>query len=266
MKKWILLVFALLLLAIPAFAAGLPLVVDDAALLSPDEVNALTAEAQRLSDAYQMDVVIHTTESLGGKTGRLYAADYFDDNGYGQGEDHDGVILTLAMEDRDMTIVTTGRGMEAITNDYGIDAISDDIVQYFSDGDYAGGFRRFLQDAEVFLEQWKSGTPYNGNNRVQIRSPFERATGIAIYLAIAAAVIAGIVLLVMVFGMKTARPQLNATEYVKDGTLDIMRSQDIYLYRTQTRVKIEKPSSSGGGSSTFSSSSGRSHGGGSRKF
>ena len=52
----------------------------------------------------------------------------------------------------------------------------------------------------------------------------------------------------------------------EDGSLDIMRSQDIYLYRTQTRVKIEKPSSSGGGSSTFSSSSGRSHGGGGGKF
>lgn len=265
MKKWILLAFALLLLAIPVCAAGLPLVVDDAALLSPDAVNELTAEAQRLSDAYQMDVVIHTTQSLGVKTGRDYAADYFDYNGYGRGEDHDGVILTLAMQDRDMTIVTTGRGMDAITADYGIDAISDDIAQYFSDGDYANGFARFLHDVDVFLKQYQSGRAYDGNNRVQLRSPLERATGVAVYLAIAAIIIAGIVLTVMILGMKTARPQYNASQYVKDGSLNITRAQDIYLYRTQTRVKIEKPSSSGGGS-TFTSSSGRSHGGGSRKF
>ena len=265
MKKWILLIFALLLLAIPACAAGLPLVVDDATLLTMDSVSALSAEAQRLSDAYQMDVVIHTTKSLGGKTARDYAADYYDYNGYGRGPSHDGVMLMLSMEDRDWYILTTGRGIDAIT-DYGIETISDDIVPYFSDGDYANGFARFLENVDVFLKQFESGRPYDVNNRVQLRSPFERATGIAIYLAIAAAIIAGIVLLVMILGMKTARPQLNASEYVKDGSLDIMRSQDIYLYRTQTRVKIEKPSSSGGGSSTFSSSSGRSHGGGGGKF
>ena len=89
---------------------------------------------------------------------------------------------------------------------------------------------------------------------------------LAATLMIAALVIAGIVLLVMTLGMKAARPQFNATQYVKDGSLDITRSQDIYLYRTQTRVKIEKPSNSGGGSSTFTSSSGTSHGGGGGKF
>ncbi len=265
MKKWILLAFALLVIAIPACAAGLPLVVDDAALLSPDAVNELTAEAQRLSDAYSMDVVIFTTESLGVKTARDYAADYYDYNGYGRGEDHDGVMLMLAMADRDWFILTTGRGIDAIT-DYGKDTISDDIVPYFSDGDYANGFARFLHDVDIFLKQHKSGRPYDVDNRVQLRSPLERATGIAVYLAIAAAVIAAIVLLVMILGMKTARPQYNASQYVKEGSLNITRAQDIYLYRTQTRVKIEKPSSSGGGSSTFTSSSGRSHGGGGGKF
>ncbi len=265
MKKCVLFAFALLLLAVTACAEGLPLVVDDAGLLSPDAVNELTAEAQRLSDAYQMDVVVLTTESLGGKTAQTYAADYFDYNGYGRGEAHDGVMLMLAMEDRDWYILTTGRGIDAIT-DYGVDTISDDIVPYFSGGDYANGFARFLHDVDVFLKQFQSGKPYDVNNRVQLRSPVERATGIAVYLMIAAAVIAGIVLLVMILGMKTARPKYNASEYVKDGSLNITRAQDIYLYRTQTRVKIEKPSSSGGGSSTFSSSSGRSHGGGGGKF
>lgn len=265
MKKWILLAFALLLFTLPACAEGLPLVLDDAALLSADAVSTLTAEAQKLSDAYKMDVVIHTTRSLGGKTAQDYAADYYDYTGYGQGEDHDGVLMMLSMEDRDWYILTTGRGINAIT-DYGIDTIGDDIVPYFSGGDYASGFARFLHDADVFLKQYETGKPYDVKNPVQLRTPMERATGIAIYLMIAALVIAGIVLLVMILGMKTARPQFNATQYVTDGSLDITRSQDIYLYRTQTRVKIEKPSSSGGGSSTFTSSSGTSHGGGGGKF
>jgi uncharacterized protein len=247
-KKWILLAFALLLLAIPVCAEGLPLVVDDASLLSPDEESALSAEAQRLSDACRMDVVILTTQSLGGKTLRDYAADYFDDKGYGRGEDGDGVMLMLSMEDRDWYLLTTGRGIDAIT-DQDIEAIGGDILPYFSEGEYANGFAQFLRDVDA-----------------QFQTPFERATGIAVYLMLAALAIAGITLAVMILGMKTARPKPNASEYVKDGSLDITRSQDIYLYRTQTRVKIEKSSSSGGGSSTFTSSSGRSHGGGGGKF
>jgi len=104
-----------------------------------------------------------------------------------------------------INFLTTGRGIDAIT-DYGVDTISDDIVPYFSGGDYANGFARFLHDVDVFLKQFQSGKPYDVNNRVQLRSPVERATGIAVYLMIAAAVIAGIVLLVMILGMKTARP------------------------------------------------------------
>ena len=253
------------MLALPACAEGLPLVMDDAGLLTQDAVDALSVEAQKLSDTYAMDVVIHTTESLRGQTARDYAADYYDYNGYGRGEAHDGVMLMLAMEDRDWYILTTGRGIDAIT-DYGIETISGDIVPYFSGGDYAGGFSRFLHDVDAFLKQFETGRPYDVDNRVQLRSPFERATGIAVYLAIAAAVIAGVVLLVMILGMKTARPQYSAGQYVKEGSFEVSRSQDIYLYRTQTRTRVESKSSSGGGSSTFTSSSGRSHGGGGGKF
>lgn len=255
----------LLALAVPACAQKLPLVVDDAGLLKKDAAAELSAEARRISDAYQMDVVIHTTRSLGGKTARDYAADYFDSNGYGRGAAGDGVMLTLSMEDRDWDLMTTGSGIIAFT-DYGLEQISDDIVPYFSSGDYAAGFRRFLRDAEVFLEQWKTGRPYDVNNRAQLRSPLERAAGVAVYLMIAALVIAAVALAVMILGMKTARPRLSAGEYVKDGSFQLSRSQDIFLYRTQTRVRVPKETSSGGGSSTFSSSSGRSHGGRSGKF
>ncbi len=265
MKKWFLLALVLFALAAPALAEGLPLVVDDAALLTEDAFDQLSAEAGRLSGTYAMDVVIHTTNSLGGKTALNYAADYYDSRGYGQGEDYDGVMLVLSMADRDWCILTTGRGIDAFT-DYGNEVISDDIVPYFSKGEYAAGFSRFLHNVSVFLEQAQTGKPFDVDNPVQLRTPLERATGVAVYLAIAAAVIAGIVLLIMILGMKTARPQYNASQYVKDGTLDIMRSQDIYLYHTQTRVRVEKQSSSGGGSSTFSSSSGTSHGGSSGKF
>ena len=258
--------FMLLTLCAPALASSLPLVVDDAALLTASEKTELTAEARRLSEKYRMDVVIFTTGSLGGKTALNYAADYYDGKGYGQGDDHDGVMLMLSMQDRDWCILTTGSGIQAFT-DYGIEVISDDIVPYFSGGDYAGGFKRFLHDADVFLAQAEKGEPYDIHNTVQLRSPFERALGAWVYLLIGAVLVAAIGLGILMIGMKTAKPQYSAAHYVKDGSTQIARMQDLYLYHTQTRVRVQKESSGGGGgSSTFTSSSGTSHGGGSGKF
>lgn len=268
MKKWFLLALVILALCMPALAEGLPLVVDDAALLTQDEVAQLSAEAEQISGTYAMDVVIHTTDSLGGKTALNYAADYYDFLGYGQGEDSDGVMLVLSMEDRDWCILTTGRGIKAFT-DYGIDVISDDIVPYFSKGEYAAGFSRFLRDARIFLEQAQTGRPFDVDNRARLRTPMERALGAAPYLAIAAAVIAAVALLAMILGMKTARPQYSANQYIRGDSVNITRAQDIFLYHTQSRVRIEHESSSssgGGGSSTFTSSSGKTHGGSSGKF
>jgi uncharacterized protein len=269
MKRLSLILTVLLMLAAlcaPALASSLPLVVDDVSLLTPSEVTELTAEAQRLSEEYKLDVVILTTGSLEGKTALNFAADYYDSKGYGQGDAHDGVMLTLSMEDRDWCILTTGSGIQTFT-DYGIEVISDDIVPYFSDGDYAGGFKRFLHDAEIFLAQDAKGEPYDIHNTVQLRSPFDRTVGAWLYLLLGALVAAAIGLGILMIGMKTAKPQYSAAHYVKDGSTQIARMQDLYLYHTQTRVRVQKESSGGGGgSSTFTSSSGTSHGGGGGKF
>ena len=267
MKRLSLILFVILLFALcaPALASSLPLVVDDVSLLTEAEKTELTSEAQRLSEKYRMDVVIFTTGSLGGKTALNYAADYYDGKGYGQGDDHDGVMLMLSLEDRDWCILTTGSGIQAFT-DYGIEVISDDIVPFFSDGDYASGFKRFLHDADVFLAQAEKGEPYDIHNTVQLRSPLDRALGAWVYLLIGAVLVAAIGLGILMIGMKTAKPQYSAAHYVKEGSTQIARMQDLYLYHTQTRVRVQKESSGGGGSSTFTSSSGTSHGGGSGKF
>ena len=54
------------------------------------------------------DVIVVTVASLDGKTAESYADDYFDFNGYGLGQDRDGILLLLSMEDRDWAISTHG--------------------------------------------------------------------------------------------------------------------------------------------------------------
>ena len=86
----------------------LPLVVDNAGLLSPDELDALEAKAERISETYRSDVAIVTVNSLGGKDIADFADDFYDYNGYGYGSTTDGVMLLVDMGSRNMHIVTTG--------------------------------------------------------------------------------------------------------------------------------------------------------------
>lgn len=265
MKKILILLCALLLLAPAALAADLPLVVDDAGLLSQSEFTELTAEAERISAAYGMDAVILTVDSIGVKAPRDYAADFYDYQGYGQGDDHSGVMLLLAMGSRDWYILTTGGAIQTFT-DYGIEKIGDDIVHFLSDAQYGEGFARFLRDAEIFMKQDATGDPYDVNNHVQLKTVSERALKVLPWLLGASALVAVAGLLILARGMNTARPQHDANRYVREGSMEITRAGDYFLYHTQTRVKIEKNESKGGGSSTFSGSSGTSHGGGGGKF
>ena len=65
--------------------------------------------------------------------------------------------------------------------------------------------------------------------------------------------------------LKTVRFQAAAGSYIKDGSLKINESRDMFLYNTVTRTAKPKDNDSGG-SSTHTSSSGSSHGGGGGKF
>ena len=80
----------------------------------------------------------------------------------------------------------------------------------------------------------------------------------------------GVVLSLIIVGrmkaqLKTVRFQSAAGSYVKDDSLDITESRDMFLYETTSKTAKEKKSSSGG-NSTHTSSSGRTHGGGGSKF
>ena len=91
-----LLLALLALLVLPAAAADLPRLVDNADLLMADDAEALLADLDSRSEALQFDIVIVTVDSLDGETPRNYAEDFFWYNNYGLGEDRDGALLLVA--------------------------------------------------------------------------------------------------------------------------------------------------------------------------
>lgn len=238
--------------------AGESHIVDDAGLLSESEISSLENTLDSVAEKHSLKIAIVTTDSLGEKTVTEYADSKFESM-YG---DNDGVLLLLSMKENDNNwyISTTGNG-KTIFTDAGIEYIGEKIVTHLSDGKYSDAFNEFAQLCDDFATQAETGEPFDSNNL-----PHEPLSKVWIIIAI----VVGFLLALMVVGnmkskLKTVRSQKGAANYVREGSMNVTGSRDLYLYRTVTRVKKAENNNSSG-SSTHTSSSGTTHGGGGGKF
>ena len=235
---------------------------DFADLLDADQKEELEVKLDQISENYDCDVVVYIEESIDGMDPTAYADDFFDYNDYGMGNDKSGILFMLTMSERKWAISTHGEAISIFT-DAGQEYITDNIVSYFSDGDYYEGFTQFADLCEKFIVQAQSGEPYDTGNLPEEEIPFYISFLIALVIGF---VIALIVSLVMRSGMKTVHMKPDAADYMKAGSLHINRSRDMFLYHHVTRTEKPKNDNSGGGSSTHTSSSGETHGGSSGSF
>ena len=245
-------------------------ITDDAQLLTAEQLSELSARARELTAQYQTDFVIVTVDSLGGKTPKAFANDFYDGNHCGYGADRDGVLMLIAMDSRDYYFLTNGAPTEKLAQAGGISALEDKVVKHLSSGNYYLAFGTFLDTAAAIVSDptaipgasYDDDFVYIGFDDIPYEpSPAERWQRVGIFALIGAA--AGfLTTFIMKRGMKTARAQKHASDYVRHGSFHLTRQQDIYLYRTRTRVRVQSNNSSGGGGGR----SGGSRGGGGGKF
>lgn len=269
-KKLSVFLFALVLCigtALPAFAAEADgfadeyyRVIDMADLLTAREEAALIKKLDEISMRQHMDVVVVTTDDLEGYSVRAYADLIYDSCRFGYGDRKDGLLLLISTEDNDWYISTCGYGI-AVFTDAGIKYIGRLITPDLSDGDFAAAFDTYASLCDEFITQARNGEPYDSDNL-----PSEPLSLIWIPISL----VIGFVLSQMIVGLmkgklKTVRSQAAANSYVKNGSMIVTESRDMFLYHTVTR--IAKPKNTGSsGSSTHRSSSGVTHGGGGGKF
>lgn len=280
-KKLFALLLALVLslsCAVPAFAANIDCsrIVDGAELLTDDEVSTLSDILDEISTRQQMDVVVMTSDDLQGyDTATECADELYDYCGYGFGEDKDGIMLFISMDDRDWAISTCGRAID-VFSEYDCDYIGNEIVPYLSDGEYAAAFERFARLCDRFITNGGIDDPnddsYDDDYYDDYRDftiPSERLSPVWILVSIGIGVlIAVLVVGIMRSKLKTVRFQAAASNYVKHGSMNITDSSDLFLYRTMSRTPRPKnnDNSSSGSGGIHMSSSGTMHGGSSGKF
>ena len=262
----------LLALAAPAFAAENGFadlycrMNDNAQVLTEDEDSELEASLEELSVRQSFDVIIATIDSLeseGCTSMEEYADDLYDYCQFGYGENRDGVLLLVSIGDRKWHISTCGYGITAFT-DAGIQYLGEQMTPFMADGDYAGAFRTFVQWSDTYIDAARAGHPYDVNNL-----PREPLSLMYLFLALGIGlVLARVVVSVMKSQLRSVAFQENAASYVREGSMNLTNSRELFLYRNVQRTKHveEKDSDSSGGSSTHTSSSGTTHGGGGGSF
>lgn len=254
MKKIFSIMMMLLLIAalsLNVLAASDDRLVDEADLISAFEEDYLRNRLNEISDQHDFDVVIVTVPALNGQSAESYADDYYDYHNYRP----DGVLLLVSIYDRYWHISTTGFGITAFT-DAGLAYVEEQFMDDLSDGNYSDSFNSFVTVSEDMIIQAKNGEAYDIGNMP--KAPFNPMKTLLISLLIG--LVAGLIAVGILFAqLKTVRSQPAATQYVRSGSLELTRCNDLYLYHQIHRVKRE--TSSSGGSSTHRGSSGTSHGG-----
>lgn len=110
----VLLALCLLLAPMTVFAesnAQLNYVTDDAGILTDSQWEDLEQRAQQVSEEYQCGVYMITVDDYTDySTESVYTADYTIYHNYemGMGEDRDGIMILLSMEDRDYAMFVYG--------------------------------------------------------------------------------------------------------------------------------------------------------------
>ena len=306
-KRLLVLLLSLCLLcaaALCAFAsAGIPadrqkpLLVDDADLLTDSEEASVLTLLQEKSAAVKADIAVVTVDGTDGQDLEEFAKDYYDYNGYGQGEENDGMLLMIDKDAREYWITTTGFCIDAIT-DYGLEKIDNDFLAALSAGDYAAAFRTYAGTSATLISAARQGNVYDYYTNASGDSYggyYNNATDILdgngylpddygkfnVGSSLVIALVIGFVLaLITAFSMKsklqTVHRQRAASNYVVPGSLALRANEDRFLYSTVSQTPIPQHNDnntsshgggiSGGGSHVSFGSSGVPHGGGGGKF
>ena len=227
-----------------------PAIVDDAGYLMQSELASLSKELDEVREKYGFEVAIYTESDMTSSTAEASSDDIYDYQGYGAGENDDGIMLYICSDTREYHFTTHGKGLRYF-NSNGLAYLESKVLPYLEDDNYYKAFSVYIETTEELLQMATDGKPYN-EKQYSMKYLF----GVIIVCLIAPLLIAFLMMRKKLKKMKTAVENDYAANYIRSGSMRINTSRDLFLYSRIT--KIEKAKSSSG---THTSSSGRTHGG-----
>ncbi len=259
------------------------LIVDEADLLSDAEEELLLEKYEQISYDYACEIALLTVNSTDGKDITAFADDYYDYNGYGYGDNYDGMLLVVDMGNREYAITTYGTAITYFT-EYNLSVLEDEFIPYLSDGAYVSAFSAFADKSLSIMASFGSATVYPGDaaapddfnyvyNDDEYYYDDDYSEGHTFFSSdvLFASIIMGVIFSLIYTAyhknqLKTVASKASAQDYVVPGSLQLTHQRDVFMHKNVSRRAKPKNTNSSGrsgssGSSTHRSSSGRSHGG-----
>ncbi len=248
----------------PGFAEAYYRLQDLAKVFDGLEREELNEKLDEISYKHKLDITVCFTNSLEGKTIADYAEALFEKYEYGYSENKDGVMLLISFENNDWYIATKGYAIKAFT-DTGIQYIGEKIKPDLADGYYYDVVDTYVAICDQFITDAKNGNPYGGTTNTDTAEEDKSLLPPPMWILISIGV--GVIVALIVVGsmrkkLKTVTMQSEANSYLRNGSLNITESNDIFLYSNVTK----SPKSKNDNSNTHESSSGNTYGGGGGKF
>lgn len=134
-------------------------IVDDADIFTSAEEAELSGLINRVIEETDKDIVIVTNMSDDGKGKRIWAADFYDWNGYGTGADHEGMCLYIDMdpEARGWWAMQTGPVSRKLYTEDIANTMDDALYPYMKSGKYADGINTWVNCVRTL---YKKGIPF----------------------------------------------------------------------------------------------------------
>ena len=263
----VLLVFFLL----PVFVMAEEQIIDKANLFSVADVSRINEIILRIEAEHQVDMVVLTTNSVptdhsdSMRRVRDYADDFYDNGGYGMGEDHSGMLILLDMNNRVIWLSTGGVMYEYIN-----DSREEDII------DRAYGYLKQRNYGEAIIAALSRVEYYMNKGREEGTFLYDEVTGkrlSGIYNALTSSELLALVIYLIIGGSYNLKGSTYSYDQASNTSVVLNRDEESFVRqfvnRTPRNTGSHGTSSGGGrsgGSGIHRSSGGVRHGGGGRRF
>ena len=136
-----------------------PRVVDAADIFTDAEEAEMEARLGEIRAELGKDIVIFTDVSSYGLGHAVYAADFYDFNGYGIGDEYEGACLFVCMDpnDRGFWTCCTGPETRTLFTEEFANQLDDRLYDYMVNGDYGDGAADWIEN---FRNLYRTGMPF----------------------------------------------------------------------------------------------------------
>ena len=216
-------------------------------ILTNEESKEIISSLQEIEKHYGIRASVYLTDKVNGDAQKVSQA--MMDKIHEKEKDIGHIQLFIATESRDWSLMTDAIAGERITDNEGLAYIRDQVVPSLKESNWPGAVKGYVSGTSEMLGYYeKEGKAYTGSEE-----GFLANLGIAFLVALG---MGFIVRKKLIASMSNVIPAANAKAYLDEGSFQLTKKDDTFLFMNVTRTKKEKKEETSESSGRSSSGSG----------